>query len=147
VAALVDFYHLASSPIERVLPQICDKVLGLGERLLVVAEPHLLRQLDAQLWSYAPDAFLPHGLSDGPTPEAQPVLLSSTPDPQNGATNLALPDGQWREEGLGFARTFYFFDAANIDQARAAWRALQANELAQCRYWKQDERGNWVQGP
>jgi DNA polymerase-3 subunit chi len=147
VTALVDFYHLASSPIERVLPQICEKVVGSGERLLVVVEQSLLQQLDGQLWSYARDAFLPHGRSDGPAPEAQPVLLSSAPDPQNGATNIALADGQWREEALGFARSFYFFDAAHIAEARTAWRALQADEQAQCRYWKQDERGKWVQGP
>jgi len=147
VPALVDFYHLASSPIERVLPQICEKVLGNGERLLVVADQSLLQQLDAQLWSYAREAFLPHGRSDGPAPEAQTVLLSAVPDPQNGAANVALADGQWRDEALGFARTFYFFDTGNIEGARAAWRALQGNDQAQCRYWKQDERGKWVQGP
>ncbi len=144
---LVDFYHLASSPLERVLPQICEKVLGSGERLLVVAEPSLLQQLDTQLWSYARDAFIPHGLSDGPAPEAQPVLLSPEPAPLNGATNIALADGQWRDEALGFGRTFYFFDSSHIDEARGTWRALQSNAEAQCRYWKQDERGKWVQGP
>ena len=144
---LVGFYHLASSPIERVLPQICEKVLGSGERLLVVAEHSLLQQLDGQLWSYAREAFRPHGLADGATPEAQPVLLSSAPDPLNGATHIALADGRWREEALGFQRTFYFFDTSHVDEARGTWRALQSNPEAQCRYWKQDERGKWVQGP
>ena len=144
---LVDFYHLTSSPLERVLPQICEKVLGSGERLLVVGEQSLLQQLDGQLWSYGREAFLPHGRSDGPAPETQPVLLSPEPEPLNGATNVALADGRWRNEALGFARTFYFFDAGHIEEARGTWRALQSNAEAQCRYWKQDERGRWVQGP
>ena len=144
---LVDFYHLASSPLERVLPQICEKVLGSGERLLIVAQGALLQQLDTQLWSYAREAFLPHGLSDGQAPEAQPVLISPLAEPQNGATNIALADGRWREEALGFQRTFYFFDNSHLDEARGTWRALQANPEAQCRYWKQDQRGKWVQGP
>ena len=144
---LVDFYHLAASPLERVLPQVAEKVLAGGERLLVVAEPVLLGQLDAQLWSYAREAFLPHGRSDGPAPEAQPVLLSESPDPLNGATNIAIADGQWREEALSFARAFYFFDSSRIDDARSSWRALSADRAAECRYWKQDERGKWVQGP
>lgn len=144
---LVDFYHLASSPLERVLPQIAEKVLAGGDRLLVVAEQALLQQLDAQLWSYARDVFLPHGRSDAAAPEAQPVLLSPTVEPLNGAANIALADGEWREEALGFARAFYFFDATHLDRARETWRELKSNPDAKCRYWKQDDRGKWVQGP
>src|SRR3546814_9215659 len=73
---LVDFYHLTASPIERVLPRIGEKLLSEKERLLVVAEPNLLDQLDSQLWSYARDSFLLHGRHDGPAPGEQPILLS-----------------------------------------------------------------------
>ena len=103
---LVDFYHLAASPLEQVLPRICEKVLAEGERLLVVAEPARLAQLDAQLWNYAPGAFLPHGRSNAPRAEAQPVLLSSAVDPLNGATHVALADGIWRDEALGLRAHF-----------------------------------------
>jgi DNA polymerase III subunit chi len=144
---LVDFYHLAQSALERVLPSICEKVLVGGERLLIVGGPDLLVQLDSLLWTYAPEAFLPHGRSDGPAPDQQPVLLSSQVEPRNGATNIALADGEWREEALAFVRTFYFFDNARFDTARGAWRALKSNPQAEPRYWKQDERGKWVQGP
>lgn len=144
---LVDFYHLAKSPLERVLPSICEKVLAGDERLLVVAEAELLAELDSLLWSYSPEAFLPHGRSDGAAPEHQPVLLSTEIAATNGATNVALADGEWREEALGFARTFYFFDNAHLDTARGAWRALKSMKEAEPRYWKQDERGKWVQGP
>ncbi|HWH17033.1 MAG TPA: DNA polymerase III subunit chi [Allosphingosinicella sp.] len=144
---LVDFYHLTSSPLERVLPQICEKVLGQGERLLLVADEPLLGQLDSLLWSYARDAFLPHGRSGGPAPEAQPILLSPAVEALNGAANVALADGQWRDEALAFARVFYFFDAAHLAEARTSWRALKDRADAEPRYWKQDERGKWVQGP
>jgi len=144
---LVDFYHLASSPLERVLPQIAEKVLAGGERLLIVAEEAALKPLDQHLWNYARDAFLPHGTSDGSAPEAQPILLSAATEPLNGATHIAIADGQWRDEALGFARTFYFFDGSRIDEARSSWRALKSRPDAECRYWKQDERGKWVQGP
>ena len=140
---IVDFYHLTASPLERVLPSICEKVLGTGERLLVVADAALLARLDEQLWSYAPEAFLPHGREQA---EAQPVLLSEAPMAANGAANVALADGRWREEALGFDRAFYFFDSAALDEARAAWRALKDREGVESRYWKQDG-GRWVQGP
>lgn len=144
---LVDFYHLAQSPLERVLPSICEKVLAGGERLLIVAAPPLLARLDDLLWTHAPESFLPHGTSDGAAPERQPILLSPEVEARNGATNIALADGEWREEALAFARTFYFFDNSHLDTARGAWRALKANPEAEPRYWKQDERGKWVQGP
>ena len=144
---LVDFYHLASSPLERVLPSICEKLLAADQRLLVVADGELLARLDAQLWSYAREAFLPHGLGGQPRAEEQPILLSTEIEPANGAANIALADGVWRDEALAFARTFYFFDNSHLDTARGSWRALKANAEAECRYWKQDERGKWVQGP
>jgi DNA polymerase-3 subunit chi len=144
---LVDFYHLAQSPVERVLPSICEKVLAGGERLLIVADPDLVAQLDALLWTYAPEAFLPHARSDAATPEHQPILLSSELEARNGAANIALADGEWRDEALVFARTFYFFDNSRLDTARGAWRALKSKAEAEPRYWKQAERGKWVQGP
>jgi DNA polymerase-3 subunit chi len=142
---LVDFYHLASTPLERVLPRICERLIDGGERLLVVAEEEsLLRRLDEQLWTYAPGAFLPHGRT---SPKTQPILLSTALEPLNGAGNVALADGVWREEALAFARTFYFFGDGHLDGARGAWRALKGKAEAEPRYWKRDERGKWVQGP
>ncbi|HEV2746046.1 MAG TPA: DNA polymerase III subunit chi [Allosphingosinicella sp.] len=144
---LVDFYHLASSPLERVLPSICEEVLAEGQRLLVVAEANLLPELDRQLWSYATESFLPHGRSDKPAPDAQPVLLSDRVEPLNGATQIVLADGRWRDEALAFERVFYFFDTGQLDSARGSWRALRDKAGVEPRYWKRDERGKWVRGP
>ncbi|HMC91947.1 MAG TPA: DNA polymerase III subunit chi [Allosphingosinicella sp.] len=141
---IVDFYHLTAAPLERILPAIAEKVLAGGGRLLVVAEEGQLPRLDEQLWTFAKDSFLPHGRAD---PETQPILLSVQAAPLNGAHNVALADGAWRDEALAFERTFYFFDAGHLDEARGAWRKLKANPQAEARYWKQDERGKWVQGP
>jgi DNA polymerase-3 subunit chi len=73
-------------------------------------------------------------------------LLAEVPKPLNGAKNIALVDGIWRDESLGFARTFYFFDDSNVAEARSSWRKLKDNPEVECRYWKQDA-GKWVQGP
>ncbi|MFL6844740.1 MAG: DNA polymerase III subunit chi [Allosphingosinicella sp.] len=140
---IVDFYHLTASPLERVLPSIAEKVLANGERLLVVAEAERLARLDEQLWSYSSDSFLPHGRE---RPESQPILLSPEPEAANGAVNIALADGRWRDEALGFARAFYFFDDSGREAARDAWRALKGKAEVEVRYWKQDG-GRWVQGP
>ena len=141
---IVDFYHLTASPLERVLPSIAEKVVAGGGRLLLVAEADLLSRLDEQLWSYAKDSFLPHGRD---RPEGQPILLSAEPVAANGAVNIALADGRWRDEALGFQRAFYFFDNESRGSAREAWRSLKGRPEVEARYWKQDERGKWLQGP
>ena len=140
----VDFYHLAWSPIERVLPSICEKVLAGGGRLLVVADEAQLARLDEQLWTVSPDSFLPHGRDNV---ASQPILLALDPLPANGAANIAIADGKWRDEALDFERAFYFFDSDALDAAREAWRTLGKKDGVEPRYWKQDERRKWVQGP
>lgn len=143
----IDFYHLTSAPLERVLPSICDKVVASGQRLLIVAASDRLPALDRELWTYAPEAFLPHGVAGGPRDADQPVLLSAETEAANGARNIAIADGEWRDAALSFDRAFFFFDAATIDNARTSWRALKDRHGAERHYWKQDEDGRWVEGP
>jgi DNA polymerase-3 subunit chi len=144
----VDFYHLTAVPLERVLPRIAERLLGNGQRLLVIAgEEALAARLDADLWTYAADAFLPHGRAGTEGEGDQPVLISTLAEPVNGARNLAIADGLWRDEALAFDRAFYLFDAGTITEARAAWRTLTQRDGVDCRYWKQDEEGRWREGP
>ncbi|MGB3846164.1 MAG: DNA polymerase III subunit chi [Sphingopyxis sp.] len=146
----VDFYRLTRDPVERVLPAIATRILGNGDRLLVVAGPAMQRQaIDEALWSLVPASFLPHGAAGSPDEAIEPILLSGTLDaaPPNGARLVALADGEWREDALGFDRAFLFFDNSRIDEARATWRALAACEEVDNRFWKQDENGRWSEGP
>ncbi|WEK42755.1 MAG: DNA polymerase III subunit chi [Candidatus Sphingomonas colombiensis] len=142
----VDFYHLTTTPLDRALPQIAEKVVASGNRLLIVAasEPQRIA-LDRLLWSYTPDSFLPHAQAGAGDDAAQPVLIASEVDPANGARHVALVDGMWREEALAFERAFHFFDDESIEAARAAWRGLQAHDGVERRYWKQSDAGRWEQ--
>ena len=142
----IDFYHLTEKPLEEVLPSICEKLLAGGERLLIVTGDRQVEPLDRQLWTYAPEAFLPHGRS-GARDADQPILIGSGAAAANGARNIAIADGEWRDEALAFDRIFYFFDGATIDGARAAWKALKDRDGAERHYWKQDEGGRWFEGP
>lgn len=140
----VDFYHLTRAPIEAVLPKLLEKILAGGGRALVVAEDaRLLGQLDEQLWRHDPASFLPHARSGGGDEAEQPVLLSERAEPANGARFLLVADGRWPEGAEGFERIFFLFDEATLVNARAEWRRLDIPK----RYWKQDERGRWVEGP
>jgi DNA polymerase-3 subunit chi len=140
----VDFYHLTFAPVERVLPRIAERVLQEGGRLLIVSADDVLAQrLDEHLWNYRPDSFLPHGRAGKSGEVAQPVLIAEDCGAPNGARNIALADGVWRDEALSFDRSFLFFGEDRIAEARIAWRNLSKREGMECRFWKQDEAGKW----
>lgn len=142
----VDFYHLTRLPLERALPQIAEKVLASGARLLIVSGDAGQRgQLDQLLWTYADDSFLPHGEVDAGDDTVQPVLIAPDVNAANGARHIALVDGQWREDALDFERAFHFFDDHAIAAARAAWKGLADREGVERRYWKQNDAGRWEQ--
>lgn len=46
--------------------RLLRKAVGTGVRVLVLAPPGLVQQLDAALWASAPTDFLPHCLADAP---------------------------------------------------------------------------------
>lgn len=142
----VDFYHLTRTPLERVLPRIAERILKGGGRLLIVASDEGVRsQLDQLLWTYSPESFLPHGVTGGEDDARQLVLIGGAAEALNGAENIALADGVWRDEALAFTRAFHFFTDERIPEARLAWKKLAGSEEVERRYWKQDEGGRWEQ--
>jgi DNA polymerase-3 subunit chi len=142
----VDFYHLTAAPLDRVLPTLAEKVLASGARLLIVAGEEAQRlHLDRLLWTYTPDSFLPHGVSGAEDDCSQPVLIAADSSPANGARNILIADGVWRDEALGFDRAFHLFDEDAIRPARAAWKALADRDGVERRYWKQGDTGRWEQ--
>jgi DNA polymerase-3 subunit chi len=142
----VDFYQLSRQPVEQVLPVIAGRLLDGGERLLVVGDDDRLSRLSEALWTAAPASFLAHARAGEGDDAVQPILLSADCAAGNGAANIAIADGLWREEALGFARAFYFFDADTIDGARAAWRLVSRHEGAEPHFWRQEGR-RWIEGP
>lgn len=143
----VDFYQLSRDQVEQVLPAIAQKLMDDDARLLVVDEREgALARLSRALWSRRPESFLAHGQVGEGDEALQPILLSSECGAANGAENIALTDGVWREDALSFQRAFYFFDDMTIAAARATWRALKGREGVDSRFWSQ-EGGKWIEGP
>ncbi|WP_371431544.1 DNA polymerase III subunit chi [Novosphingobium sp.] len=146
----VDFYQLSRDPAEGVLPQIARNTLGAGARLLVVSQDEAqLGRIGEALWTRLPDSFLAHGRAGGAHDSRQPILLSDTVNPANGARFLALADGVWRDAAEGaedFERVFLLFPPDRIDSARDCWRMLGQREGVDRRYWRQDG-GKWREGP
>lgn len=139
----VDFWQLSSDPAERVCALIAGRVIGAGERLIVVSDTAEQRAAVANaLWKAGPESFLANGEAGVPGADRQLILLSEDAEPANGASHAVYADGKWRGEG-SFERVFLLFDDQTLDSARATWRALDGRDDLERAFFRQ-ESGRWV---
>ncbi len=142
----VSFYHLQKSRLEDALPKLLEKTLSAGKRALVlVGSEHRAEQLNAQLWSYDQDSWLPHGTAKDGRPGDQPVWVSERDENANDATFLFLTEGVTCADVNVYERCFELFDGndgAQVAAARERWKAYrQAGHSL--KYLQQTERGAW----
>jgi DNA polymerase-3 subunit chi len=141
------FYHLTESKLEDALPALLEKSVERGWKVAVQTSEEARRDfLDAHLWTFREDSFLPHGTDASPMAEAQPVLLTSVGDNANGATVRFLVDGAEPPPIDAYERIVFMFDGYDIvqlDNARAQWKRLKGEGHA-LTYWQQSEEGRWV---
>ena len=143
--AEVLFYHLEQRPLEAVLPQLLEKTLERGWRAVVeIGSPERAEALEAHLWTYRDDSFLPHGLAGEDTDPLQPVLLTTTNENPNGAAVRFFVDRAVPQSAEGYQRLVYLFSGHDPDavaEARLAWRALTPGNTVT--YWQQNQDGRW----
>ena len=141
------FYHLQRQPIEKVLPQLLERSLERGWRVVVqAASDERVEALDAHLWTYRDDAFLAHGTYRESEAAQQPVLLTVQDDNPNGATVRFLIDGApVPHDAANYQRIVLLFDGEDDDAvaaARARWTEVKAQGF-DATYWQADEQGRW----
>ena len=70
------FYHLQNMALENVLPPLLEKSLERGWRVVVQAtSEERADALDAHLWTYRDDSFLPHTTWRASDANDQPIVL------------------------------------------------------------------------
>ena len=140
------FYHLETRPLESVLPALLEKTLERGWRAVVeVGSTERLETLDAALWTFSDDSFLPHDIARGEDGDAtQPVLLTGGGENPNGAAIRFFVDRATPRDLEGYERLVYIFNGHDPDavtEARDIWRTLKSTyDLT---YWQQDSAGRW----
>jgi len=144
--AEVLFYHLTERTLEQVLPGLLEKCLERDWRVVVQAgSSERLEALDAHLWSYRDESFLPHAMIRDGTEAQQPIWLSCEQDNPNGAQVRFIIDGATPPDLAPYVRGVYLFDghdAEALQQARGRWRIEKSAGHA-VTYWQQTERGGW----
>ena len=137
---------VARHPLVGVVPFLLVTCLERGGGTVVqVGSEERRDALDAHLWSYRDEAFLPHGTIKDGNAEGQPVWLTAADDNPNHATVRFLADGADLPDPAGYARVVMLFDGQDpdaVDRARAAWKTAKAAGH-DATYWQQSERGRW----
>ena len=144
--AEVLFYHLEQQPLDRILPSLVERTVDRGWRAVVQAgTKERLEAIDALLWTYRDDSFIPHGTAKDGLPADQPVFLTTSDENPNGAAVRFLVDGATLAAFTGYLRVVLIFDgrdSAALEGARAQWKAAKAQGCA-ATYWQQSETGRW----
>ncbi|HKD24288.1 MAG TPA: DNA polymerase III subunit chi [Rhizomicrobium sp.] len=145
------FYHLERRTLDDVLPGLVEKTLERKWRALIRAESaDRAGAIDALLWTYDDQSFLPHAqLGDGEARD-QPVLITTEDGNPNGAELLFLVGGADAPDWAGatakaYARIVLLFDGRDpqaLTIARGAWKEAKGagHDVT---YWKETPSGKW----
>ncbi|MEM6666995.1 MAG: DNA polymerase III subunit chi [Pseudomonadota bacterium] len=142
------FYHLEKTGPERAAGPLLEKCLERGWRVLAVSTDETRRAaLDAGLWTYSSESFLPHGQAEaaGLDPTRQPILISGQLKNENEADAVLLLDGTEAPIDAPFERCMVMFEGADTktrDIARSQFKAAKDAGLT-CRYFQQTPKGGW----
>jgi DNA polymerase-3 subunit chi len=142
------FYHLQHQPLEGVLPSLLERSVERGWRVVVqVGSEERIEAIDAHLWTYRDDSFLPHGTARDGDAGRQPILLTTGDDNPNAATVRFLLDGTpLPADAKGYDRIVLLFDGDDeeaLARAREHWSEAKSKGF-DVTYWQTDERGRWV---
>lgn len=145
-ASEVLFYQLDRHGLEQVLPSLLEKTLERGWRAVVQSgNVERLEALDATLWTYRDDSFLPHGRKTDGNEAHQPIYLTTEDDNPNEAGVRFLVEGASLADYEGYVRVIYLFNGRDKDavgEAREAWRTVTSAGCT-ATYWQQTETGGW----
>jgi DNA polymerase-3 subunit chi len=140
----IRFYHLERSPLEQVLPKMLLTSLQRDWRAVVIARSdERVEALNALLWVYDKDGFLPHGTKREGHPDKQPVWLTTEEENPNGAHVVFLVDGAEIADPGKFELCCEMFDGRDdeaVQRARAHWKTWKqaGHEVT---YWQQTDKG------
>jgi DNA polymerase-3 subunit chi len=141
------FYHLKGQTLEQVLPSLLEKSLERGWRVVVqAASDERIEGLDAHLWTWRDDKFLPHGTWRESEASEQPILLTVNADnPNRAAVRFLVEGAEMPSDAASYARVVLLFDGEDPDAvaaARTRWGEAKAAGF-DVTYWQPDERGRW----
>lgn len=146
----IDFYHLQKTPLESVLPKLCEKAFLSGKKIKVLlGNEERIEFVNTLLWTYSDESFLPHGSKKDGFIEEQPIFISSDNKNENNASILILADNAYPDLSFikEFERVLNIFDGCDdvaLYNARDYWKQIK-NLNYELHYWQQKDNGSFEQ--
>ena len=148
----IRFYHLRPQGITQALPKLLLMTLARNQRaILRFGSQENMQFWDQHLWTFDPQAFLPHGIKNDPKAAEQPILLTTDYETLNSARYEFLLDGLTFQQAEQLMSAILFSDdqQEQVESARVQWKALtekrKQGDQIQLSYWQQDGDGRWQQ--
>jgi DNA polymerase III subunit chi len=142
----IGFYHLTRLPLDQALPKLLEKAAAAGKRAVVMAgSTERVEHLNAVLWSYSEDSWLPHGSARDGEAAQQPVWLTDADENPNSAAVLVLCDGARPSDMSRWERCLDLFDGNDpeaLAAARLRWKTWK-DDGHQLIYHQQNSSGGW----
>ena len=141
------FYHLQDMTVENVLPPLLEKSIERGWRVIVQStSEERAEALDAHLWTYREDSFLPHATWRVTDAEDQPIILAvEDGNPNRANIRFLVDNAPLPADPELYDRVVLLFngdDADALAAARRSWSDCKARGF-DVTYWQADERGRW----
>ncbi len=141
------FYHLQDVSLESVLPPLLEKSLERGWRVVVQStSEERADALDAHLWTYRDDSFLPHTTWRAGDAEDHPIVLAiEESNPNRANVRFLVDSAALPVDSAAYDRIVLVFNGDDADArtaARAVWTDCKARGF-EVTYWQADERGRW----
>lgn len=141
------FYHLTGQTPEQVLPSLLHKSLDRGWRAVVQGtSEERIEALDAHLWTWRDNSFLPHGMWRDAEAAEQPILLTiDEKNLNNAAVRFLIEGADMPADTAAYARVVLIFDGEDseaVEAARAHWSKAKSRGF-EVTYWQPDEKGVW----
>ena len=126
------FYHLQRQPLERVLPTLLEKSLERGWRVVVQStSEERADALDAHLWTYRDESFLPHATWRVADAEEQPILLTvADANPNRANVRFLIDNAAMPQDSPSYERMVLLLNGDDPDAlafARSAWKIGRAH--------------------
>ncbi len=144
----VVFYHLTEMKLEQALPDLLERSLGRGWKVIVqTISQDRCDALDEHLWTFKEDSFLPHAAQgkNGVESQSQPIWITTSTANENSAQVRFLVDNAVPGTIDEYERAIYMFDGHDEDAvtgARERWKIDKAAGHS-LTYWQQED-GKWV---
>lgn len=123
----VNFYQCEDLIIKSLAP-ILLKILEEKKKVLIfVNDEAKIKELDGALWTYGRSKFIPHItiFDEDFDLNRQPILISNKKENSNNADYLVFLSELPLDFIANFNRAFYFFDEANVDEAKLISKTIK----------------------